>query len=207
VLSVDQSPLSTSSSLIERVGRLEPKAWCQLVEVYGPLVYRWGRQSGLQPADAADVVQEAFRTVHAGIAKFRYHDSNSSFLGWLRTIVRSRVADHFRRAARQPIADGGSTMQLHQLEDPKDSSCSSIASDRRDRLHVLRVAAEQLKQEFQPSTWIAFWRVTVDGLTSAEVATELKLSVAAVRQANYRVRQRLRTELRGLWEAPPSPQR
>ena len=197
--------LSTSFSLIERVRKSEPEGWKRLVELYGPLVYRWSRQAGLQADDAADVVQDTFRTVLAGIVNFRHQESNSSFLGWLRTIVRSRVIDHFRRVARQPVGQGGSAMQLQIAETPDSVSDSSIAAGMGDHLRVLRVAAEALQHEFQPATWAAFWRVTVDGAATDEVAAELHLSVAAIRQANYRVRRRLREELHGLGEFVRSP--
>lgn len=200
-----EASLSTSSSLIERVRKSEPEGWKRLVELYGPLVYRWSRQAGLQADDAADVVQDTFRTVLAGIVNFRHQESNSSFLGWLRTIVHSRVIDHFRRAARQPVGKGGSTVQMQLAETPDSVSDSSVASGMRDHLQVLRMAAEALQHEFQPATWKAFWRVTVDGAATDEVASELRLSVAAIRQANYRVRRRLREELQGLWEITPSP--
>ncbi|MFH1922159.1 MAG: sigma factor [Planctomycetota bacterium] len=39
--------------------------------LYGPAVYRWARQAGLQASDAADVVQEVFTNVAADIATFR----------------------------------------------------------------------------------------------------------------------------------------
>ena len=60
---------------------------------------------------------------------------------------------------------------------------------------------DALQSEFNPSTWQAFWRVTVGGEATDSVAGDLNLSVAAVRQANYRVRRRLREELGELGDA------
>ena len=48
---------STSSSLLMRVKGRDPDAWQRLVNLYGPLVYRWAREAGLQDSDAADVMQ------------------------------------------------------------------------------------------------------------------------------------------------------
>jgi RNA polymerase sigma-70 factor (ECF subfamily) len=41
----------------------DDRAWTQFVEIYGPLVYGYARQHGLQDADAADLLQEVLRSV------------------------------------------------------------------------------------------------------------------------------------------------
>ena len=51
---------STSASLLARVQADDSEAWSRLVRLYGPVVYRWARQAGLQPNDAADVAQAVF---------------------------------------------------------------------------------------------------------------------------------------------------
>ncbi|MDP6719668.1 MAG: sigma-70 family RNA polymerase sigma factor, partial [Pirellulaceae bacterium] len=54
---------SISTTLLVRVQQMQPDAWARLVEVFGPIVYRWCRQSGLSGHDASDVVQEVFASV------------------------------------------------------------------------------------------------------------------------------------------------
>jgi DNA-directed RNA polymerase specialized sigma24 family protein len=56
-------------------------------------------------------------------------------------------------------------------------------------------ALEIIRPEFEDRTWQAFWRATVDGHTAAEIAQDLGMTPRAVRQANYRVRRRLRRDL------------
>jgi hypothetical protein len=43
-----EAPTSTSTSLLNRVKHQDPEAWTRLVELYGPMVYRWcsGARSG-----------------------------------------------------------------------------------------------------------------------------------------------------------------
>ena len=62
---------------------------------------------------------------------------------------------------------------------------------------LVRRAMEAVRAEVEPSTWQAFWRMTVEGHSSAEVARDLGLSPNAVRQAKYRLLRRLRQELDG----------
>jgi len=52
-------PSSTSPSLIAGLaeGPANPTVWAEFVRVYFPLVLRWCREHGLQPADAADVAR------------------------------------------------------------------------------------------------------------------------------------------------------
>ena len=51
------------------------------------------------------------------------------------------------------------------------------------------------RAEFEERTWQAFWRVTVEGQDTAEVAAQLGISANGVRQAKSRVLRRLREEL------------
>ena len=191
---------STSTSLLAKVRTGDPQAWEHLVAVYGPLVYRWCRQSGLRAEDAADVLQETFRSALIGIDGFHKTQPSDSFRAWLRTVTRTRVADHFRRAATQPQAAGGDSAQRRLSEIPDlvlDESTTDVPSD---RLLLIRRILDVLQTEFAPATWQAFWRVTVAKEPTDSVARELNLSVPAVRQANYRVRRRLREELGDLGE-------
>src|SRR5258708_5412947 len=86
---------STSSGLLSKVRACDPQAWERLVATYGPLVYRWCRQAGLQEEDAADVLQETFRSALVGIDGFHKIRPTDSFRAWLRAVTRTRVADHF----------------------------------------------------------------------------------------------------------------
>jgi RNA polymerase sigma-70 factor (ECF subfamily) len=109
---VGEASGSISSSLLERVRARDPQAWERLACLYGPLVYGWARQQGLQDADAGDVVQEVFGTVAARIADFRRDGPGASFRGWLWTITRNKLGDHFRRRASRPQAAGGKGVRL-----------------------------------------------------------------------------------------------
>lgn len=117
---------STSSSLLDRVKSRDPDAWTRLVDLYGPLVFDWCRSAGLQSADAADVFQEVFRSVFTGIESFRYERPGDTFRGWLRTICRNKIHDHFRRKQSHPEAVGGTDAQI-RLGEVSDSNPSPSA--------------------------------------------------------------------------------
>src|SRR5438046_713552 len=92
-----RTPTGTSSSLIDRVKADESGAWDRLVTLYAPLVYHWCRRWNLQEEDLADVFQEVFKTLVVHIARFRRERQGDTFRGWLWTITRNKVQDHFRK--------------------------------------------------------------------------------------------------------------
>jgi RNA polymerase sigma-70 factor (ECF subfamily) len=56
-------------------------------------------------------------------------------------------------------------------------------------------ALAQVQSEFESRTWQAFWRSVVDGIATSEVAQELIMSEATVRQSRSRILRRLRQQL------------
>jgi len=187
-------PSSTSSSLLRRVKQQDPDAWRRLVKLYGPVVYLWSRQAGLQPDDAADVIQEVFAAVVGRVETFRHERPGDSFRGWLWTITRNKIRDHFRRRRAQIQPQGGTDaqqqlLQVPELPEPSEDDCAEAGSQ------VTQGALEFIRAEFEDRTWQAFVLTAVDRRPAAEVAGELGMTLQAVYQARYRVLRRIRREL------------
>ena len=183
---------STSTTFITRLQAGEPDAWERLASLYGPLVYQWARRLKLREHDAADVVQEVFRAVAAHVQQFSHAQPGESFRGWLWTITRNKVHDHFRRLASRPEAAGG-TEALFALQQIPDAA--SAASGPSLSTDLVRRALDLIRDEFEPHTWQAFWRSAVEGHSTDDIARDLNMQKPAVRQAKYRILQRLRREL------------
>jgi len=196
----DPSPGSTSLSLIARVKARDPAAWKQLVEIYAPLTYFWCRKSGVSAEDSRDVVQDVFSSMWKAIDGFRPDRKSGSFRGWLCTITRSKVADHWRRCAGHPNAIGGTDAhrQFQQLQELDPSTSPGDLSSSIERSGVLHRAVQIVRNDFEAKTWQLFSRVVLDGESIATVADEFSVSSAAVRQAKSRVLRRLRVELKSL---------
>ncbi len=64
-----------------------------------------------------------------------------------------------------------------------------------DLISLQRRAMQQIESKVAPQTWRAFWRCVVDGQSTQQVADELGLSIASVRQARSRILRRLREQL------------
>lgn len=191
---------TTSLSLIARAKSLDKTAWERLTRLYTPLVYRWARMANVPEDDAADVVQEVFQAVAKSLLKFEPGPDLPPFRGWLWGIARHKIKDHFRRNAKQPTAAGGTDAYRRILDlpeqEPEESSDPWIITDQ-DSLAFR--ALELIQVDFAEKTWQAFWRVTIENQSPADVATDLGLAVGSVYTAKSRVLARLRSEFAGLF--------
>lgn len=184
---------STSASLIRRVQRHDRDAWERLSAVYGPVVYEWARQNGLQPPDAADVMQDVFQTLMQSIGRYREQPSGS-FRGWLWTVTRNKVRDQHRKRMNQDAAIGGTDAYSRLLQMPEDPPLNESDLGKCEASGVKRRAMDLMKTDFETQTWQAFWRTTIHGEAASDVARDLGVSKWTVYKARSRVLQRLREE-------------
>jgi RNA polymerase sigma-70 factor, ECF subfamily len=195
-------PTSTSTSLVRGVRAGQSDAWSRLVELYTPRVYRWCRDDGLSPDDAADVVQEVFAAVSRDIGAFRGLQPRGSFRAWLRSITRHRIIDHFRRRQRSPSALGGENSQQALLQIPDSLDASETGDSTVEDDAVWRRALAMVGAEFEDPTWRAFWRTVVEDESPAHVANDLRMTLPAVYKAKSRVLSRVRALLSELESDP-----
>lgn len=188
-------PESLSSEVLGQVKARDPGAWERIVKLYGPIIYRWARRAGLQSADSADVVQEVFRAVALYIAEFEAERTAEGFRGWLWTITRNTLTDHFRKQGGAPTSgdDAFEATVAHEPEFPEPDDLHSPSPD----VAMVHRVLHNVRPDFDDTTWDAFWQMTVLNRTSAETAESLGMSKSAVRQAKYRILKRLREELSG----------
>jgi len=201
----DDASLSTSATLLQRALAHEPEAWRQLCQLYAPLVYAWIRKGGVSSNDAPDLVQDVFRIVAQHLSRFRSDRPGDTFRGWLITITQTEVRSYFRRRSRQTAGEGGTTAtyRLHQVPDAVTlESEDSARSDSElqdhpqyDRQQVMRRAAELIKNDYAPHVWQAFWRSVVENESPDVIAADLQMTNNAIRQARFRVLNRLRKML------------
>jgi RNA polymerase sigma-70 factor (ECF subfamily) len=191
----ESSSSSAPHSLLEQVRQRNESAWRQLSQIFAPGVYRWCRNAGLQPSDAADVVQEVFLAVSENIDRFRRDRAGDTFRGWLWTIFRSKLMDHFRRRDMKPPEDDGVDPRTIPATDP---SSTSLGATDLDAAAMVRRALKIIEKDFSHRTWQAFWRSAVLEERTSEVAQELEITAAAVCMCRSRVLQRLRETLADL---------
>jgi len=190
---------SVSSTMLEGLKHQDSAAWSRFASVLGPVVYQWCRRSGLQPSDAENVMQEVFLSVSTNVETFRRAKPGDTFRGWLWTITRNKIHNYCQRWKKHPNGAGGTdaAVQFQQLAVPAFLDSEEPSDPDSDPQIVQRVL-ELIRDDFEKNTWQAFWRMTVEQHSAADIAADLGMNADAVRQAKRRVIRRLRKELEGL---------
>lgn len=187
------SSSSTSISLLKRLQNADTDSdWRRFICLYTPLILRWGEHRGLSRDDAADLVQEVMCKMITHLKTFDFKP-DSSFRGWLRTVVQNQAIDMYRRRSARPAQSIDPSSTNLSVENPVDL----FEAQEYSKYLVGRVAM-LVKHEFADSTWQACWMSLAEGKSTKVIADHLELTENAVRVAKHRVLARLRVELRGL---------
>jgi RNA polymerase sigma-70 factor (ECF subfamily) len=180
----------------------ESDAWQTLVQTYSRRVYRWCRQAGLQPADAANTVQEVLRAVARKLPDFRREKAGDTFRGWLRRITQNKLRDYRRALARQLDQPSGGTdahRRIQSLPVPTSTTSGIHSASASNPYAGLSDWGQQLvacvRAEFSERDWRFFWRVVVDGQSAVEVSQEFGVTANAVRLVKMRILRRLRESI------------
>jgi RNA polymerase sigma-70 factor (ECF subfamily) len=189
---------TTRPSLLVRIrDTADREAWRQFVQMYGPVIYGYGRKRGLQDADAADLTQEVLRAVAATVGRLDYDRHRGSFRGWLFTLAHHKLHDLLARRRRNGRI-GEDASQQTRLEDVPAREDEWALWDQEYERRLFARAAAEIRGSFHDTTWQAFWQTAVEGRIGKEVAAELGISVAAVYLAKSRIMARLRERIQEL---------
>jgi RNA polymerase sigma factor (sigma-70 family) len=192
---MSHSPATRASLLVRIRDHADAAAWARFVDIYGPLIYGFVRQRGLQDADAVDLVQEVLRSVAGAISRLEYDPRRGSFRGWLFTIVKNRLRNDLKVKQRRESGSGDSAVAEQLAEEPAPDEWEA-QWDVEHQQRLLAWASERVKAEVEPRTWQAFRLTAVEGRSGREAAQELEMSVAAVYLAKSRVMSRLKEFVR-----------
>ena len=188
--------VTTRPSLLARIKDTgDRQAWAEFVDIYAPLIHGFAQKQGLQDADAADLTQEVLGAVARSAARLDYDPARGTFRGWLFTVVRNELCNFVAAKRRQQPGSGDTDMKrrLEQQPAPSVDEAAAWENDYEQRLFAL--ACEQVRRDFQESTWQAFWRTAILGQSGKEVAGVLGMTTAAVYLAKRRVIARLRQQI------------
>ena len=191
------NPGSTDAGLLDGVRNRDEVAWTRFVDQYSSLIYVWCRSYDLQPADALDVSQQVFQAVSRSISTFSSDAQSGSFRGWLFVVTKNLVRNYLSRTLGGPQPLGGTSIQLQLLEQPESIDEESLAGSKSSAADSsMQSILDAVRSRFDDRTWQCFWLIAMEGHSAVEVAKQLEMTPAAVRQAKYRVVQRLRRDLK-----------
>jgi RNA polymerase sigma factor (sigma-70 family) len=194
-LAMAHLPLTRPSLLLRLKDLRDQEAWADFVAIYAPLVYGFGRQRGLQEADARDLTQEVLRAVATSAERLEYDPERGSFRSWLYTVTRNKYLDLMRGRGQPGRGTGDSDVLARLNEEP---AREEDQWEQEYQHQVFAWAGARVRGEFEDSTWQAFWQVAVEGKKAKQAAADLKLTVAAVYIAKSKILARLREEIQPL---------
>jgi len=180
--------------LVERARSGDAKALEELLASVAPAVERFGLRMCRNPGDADDVLQDTLLTIATHLGDF---EGRSSLLSWVFTLTRTACARRRRGLKNQ------AHLSDVDAPEPRDEAASpeERASDR-ELAAALTRALEALSDEHREVILLR----DVEGMTAADTAAALGVSVDAVKSRLHRARESLRTLLRPTLEAnAPAP--
>lgn len=189
----------TSTTLLRRLRETptDQMAWSRFVDRYGPLIYRWGRRRGLQPADTEELLQNVLLALSRQLQRFIYKPGGN-FRGWLHTVCYrvwcQLVAEQTTRLKPEPQID------LERICTPEAGADFLEMLERESERELLELACSRVRDRVQARTWEAFRLMAIEQLSGAEVAARLGMQTGTVFVARSKVQRMLREEITRLNE-------
>jgi RNA polymerase sigma-70 factor (ECF subfamily) len=195
----------TSPTLLGRL-REQPgdqTAWEAFVDKYGPKLFAWCRQWGLQEADAQDVTQDVLLKLARKMENFQY-DPGRSFRAWLKTLAQHAWSDFVTARTRarvtSTVPDGGDRLETLEAGEDLVRRLDAVFEQ-----ELLQEAMARVRLRVQPQTWEAFRLQALEGLSGADTADRLGMKLTSVFVARSRVQTMLKEEVEKLdGEGPPA---
>lgn len=193
--------LPTRRSLLTRLKSWDNQdSWREFFETYWRLIYGVAVKSGLNDAEAQDVVQETVLSVAKEMPGFRYDQSCGSFKAWLRQITRRRIADQMRKRRRPAEAGVAASLEATQEEggwEFADSASDPLEAfwDEEWRTQVRNVAMERVKQRVKDEHFQIFDLFVLQAWGAKDVAKALGVSLPLVYWARHKVGEVLKQEV------------
>jgi RNA polymerase sigma-70 factor, ECF subfamily len=172
-------------------------AWEEFVAIYRPVIVRMATLKGLQHSDAEDLAQKVLLSVAKKIPEWEHDPARAKFRTWLARVVRNATLNSLSRMPADR-GDGRTTAMLALAGHADANANDSEVFELEWRREAFRWIADQIREEFQPPTWEAFWLTAVDGVSPDDAAKRTGKSIGAVYVSRTRVMQRIQAKLQEL---------
>jgi RNA polymerase sigma-70 factor (ECF subfamily) len=166
-------------------------SWRDFFDTYWRLIYSIALKSGLTDSEAQDVVQETILSVAKDLHKFRRDRLLGSFKGWLRNVIRWRIADQLRKrtqAVRNETQSSEGEIQEVSTADVPDPNVESEALWEQEwQENLLKTAMEKVRPRVREEHYQMFDLYVVKGWPAKRVARTLGVRTGSVYLAKHRV--------------------
>ncbi|NCF93151.1 MAG: sigma-70 family RNA polymerase sigma factor [Verrucomicrobiaceae bacterium] len=194
----------TRRSLIERLDNWEDqKTWDEFYKTYWRLIYSVATRAGLRSEEAVDAVQETILSIAKQSKHKKYDPDAGSFKSWLMNMTRWRIADQFRKRAKDTASlyaqadDDRRTAVLDRVEDPAPAPLDRMWEEEWQK-NLAETALAKVKSRVSPKQFQIFDCYVIKGWDVKKVQTDLGVSMAQVYLAKHRVGGLIKKEVEGL---------
>jgi len=173
----------TDEVLMLRVGQGDEPAFQLLVRRHLPRSIALARRMTASASDAEEIAQEAFLRVWTSAPRWRAE--GAAFRTWLYRIVVNLCLDRGRRKPFMPLEDAG---------DPTDPAPDALTVlERQETARRVAAAVEALPDRQRAALVLSYY----EGLSNADAAAVLGVSVSGLEALLVRARRALRSRLDG----------
>jgi RNA polymerase sigma-70 factor (ECF subfamily) len=196
---VSEIPQQTDEQLVDGARSGDRAALERLLERHERQVYRFGLKMCRDPEAAKDVLQETLIAAARTVKDFRGASSPST---WLYAIARSFCIKQRRRSRYAPeheesIDAAGTGREVLEIADPGRAPDDALSGRQVER------ALEQAIAELDPMYREILLLRDVEGLSAAEVAEAVGVSVDAVKSRLHRARVAVREKVAPVLSGEP----
>lgn len=163
------------AGLMQRIAQGDRDAFAQLYDRFSGPLYGTALRIVREPAEAQDVVHDAFISLWEKAATFE--TSRGSAFSWAITLVRNRAIDRVRMRRRRAELLADSAPDDLGLAAMSDAVSGADAAVTGDEARAVRAAVATLPAEQQKALELAFF----GGLTQEEIARKLSEPLGTVK--------------------------
>jgi RNA polymerase sigma factor (sigma-70 family) len=179
------------------------ESWREFFNTYWRLIHCVALKSGLTEPEAQDVVQETVLSVAKTMNQFKYDPVVCSFKSWLRHLTTKRIADQFRKRAREglpdanPRADTSRTATIDRIPDPASFNLD-MEWDKEWEQNLVDAAIERVKTLASAEQYQMFDYYVLREWPVLKVMSALGVNRAQVYLAKHRVTNLIKKEVQRL---------